>query len=100
MSIATLKVLAEMLKNPYGQHYGLEIARATKLPSGSLYPILARLEQHGWLTGAWEDIDPVIEGRRPRRYYVFSNTGLKEARDRVTEMASGLSIGLAGSGHV
>lgn len=99
MSLQTLKVLAEMLKNPTAEHYGLEIAKGTGLPSGSLYPILLRLEQHGWLTSDWEDIDPVAEGRRKRRYYRFTSDGLRQARQEVEGTVTELKVGLGGLAH-
>jgi PadR family transcriptional regulator PadR len=80
MTTQTLQVLAVLLDHLRGQHYGLEISRETGLPTGSVYPILARLEQHGWVESAWEDIDPVAEGRRPRRYYRLSADGAERAR--------------------
>lgn len=91
LSRQTLSVLAVMAANPHAEHYGLEIARAARLKSGSLYPILARLEQYGWIAGVWEDIDPQKEGRRPRRLYQFTTEGLREAR-KVTADAPGLPV--------
>jgi DNA-binding PadR family transcriptional regulator len=32
---------------------GLEVIRATGLPSGTLYPLLARFEEQGWCTARW-----------------------------------------------
>jgi hypothetical protein len=37
---------------------GLEICAAAGLASGTVHPILARLERLGWLESRWEDIDP------------------------------------------
>jgi len=42
-------VLAEMLREPAEQRYGLDICAETGLPSGTIYPILARLERFGWM---------------------------------------------------
>jgi DNA-binding PadR family transcriptional regulator len=80
-----------MVANPNAEHYGLEVARTARLKSGSLYPILARLEQYGWIAGVWEDIDPRQEGRRPRRLYRLTAEGLREAR-KVTAEARGLPV--------
>ncbi len=91
LSQQTLSVLAVMAANPHAEHYGLEVARTAHLKSGSLYPILARLEQYGWITGVWEDIDSSKEGRRPRRLYRFTPEGLREAR-KVTADARGLPV--------
>lgn len=75
MTLATLQVLATLLADPLGEHYGLELCRAAGLPGGTVYPILARLESAGWLVGAWEDIDEAAEGRRRRRYYRLTASG-------------------------
>ena len=85
MTIPTLRVLAVVLANPLAEHYGLELCHAAGLPSGSVYPILARLETAGWLAGAWEDIDETAAGRRRRRYYRLTGTGLAQARAAIAE---------------
>jgi PadR family transcriptional regulator PadR len=90
MTIPTLRVLAVLLTDPLGEHYGLELCRAAGLPSGSVYPILARLEGAGWLVGAWEEIDEQAEGRRRRRYYRLTGTGLKHARAALATHARAL----------
>jgi PadR family transcriptional regulator, regulatory protein PadR len=85
ISLQLLKVLRVLLSDPNGDHYGLELARASGLPSGTVYPILVRLEQAGWLTSAWEDIDEAAEGRRRRRYYRLTAEGLPAARGLLQE---------------
>lgn len=80
MTLSTLRVLAVLLTDPMGEHYGLELCRAAELPGGTLYPILARLESAGWLTSAWEAIDESAEGRRRRRYYRLTDSGAERAR--------------------
>jgi PadR family transcriptional regulator len=65
ITLQTLQVLRVLLADPLGEHYGLEISKDSGLPTGSIYPILARLETAGWLASAWEDIDESREGRRP-----------------------------------
>lgn len=87
LSLQTVNVLALFLTNPKSERYGLEIAREANLPSGTLYPILARLEQHGWLESDWEDIDPVAKGRRPRRYYKLTGVGALQAQRTIAEKA-------------
>lgn len=69
MTLPTQLVLATLLENPAAELYGLEICSAAGLPSGTIHPILARLERVGWLTSRWEEIDPKAEGRPRRRYY-------------------------------
>jgi PadR family transcriptional regulator PadR len=77
----TERVLLTMLQATSAEHYGLELAKATGLKSGTIYPTLARLEEAGWITGSWEQIDPTVEGRRPRRYYRLTASGVSAAED-------------------
>lgn len=86
MTIPTQLVLRALLHDPTCERYGLEIGDAAGLPSGTVHPILARLEGIGWLVSRWEDIDPRREGRPARRYYRLTPGGLDGARaalDRV-----------------
>jgi PadR family transcriptional regulator, regulatory protein PadR len=79
MTFETLKVLNIFLENLDEPQYGLEITKATGVQAGTLYPILMRLETNKWLESDWEDIDPVKEGRRARRYYTITDLGKREA---------------------
>jgi PadR family transcriptional regulator PadR len=81
MTIPTQLVLRALLENPTQEMYGLEICAAAGLPTGTIHPILARLEkEYGWLTSRWEDIDPRAEGRPRRRYYKLTEDGAERAR--------------------
>ncbi|SBW18856.1 hypothetical protein FDG2_0858 [Candidatus Protofrankia californiensis] len=83
MTLQTLKVLHAMVKNQPQRYYGLELVEATSLPSGSIYPILARLKKAGWVSSDWEDVDPAKEGRPRRRFYRLTDEGLQRARDEL-----------------
>jgi DNA-binding PadR family transcriptional regulator len=80
MTIPTQLVLRALLADPAKELYGVEIGQAAGLPSGTVHPILARLETVGWLTSRWEDIDPRTQGRPARRYYRLTPEGLELAR--------------------
>ena len=59
-----------------GCHHGFDIMDATGLPSGTVYPILRRLDHEGLLESRWEK--PAIaqrEQRPPRRYYEITRAG-------------------------
>jgi PadR family transcriptional regulator PadR len=79
MTLQELLVVRAMLAEPAREMYGLEIRKAIGLPSGTLHPILARLERRGWLESHWEDIKPTEEGRPRRRYYHLSPYGAEHA---------------------
>jgi PadR family transcriptional regulator, regulatory protein PadR len=80
MSLQTLVILAALLQDVNEPHYGLEMAKAAGLPSGTIYPALARLEREGWVKSEREDIDASVAGRRPRRYYRLTGDGERVAR--------------------
>ncbi|MBM7774906.1 DNA-binding PadR family transcriptional regulator [Actinokineospora baliensis] len=69
MTLPTQLVLRELMADPTRERYGLELCAAAGLPSGTIHPILARLERVGWLRSSWEDVDPSAQGRPRRRYY-------------------------------
>jgi PadR family transcriptional regulator PadR len=81
MTLATQSVLKVLLDDPSQARYGFEIAHEAGLATGSLYPILARLEHAGWLTSWWEDIPEAESGRPRRRYYRLTTDGAVMARD-------------------
>jgi len=61
-----------------GYHYGFDVMDATNLPSGTVYPILRRLEREGLVTSEWEAEGVAqSEQRPPRRYYAINADGLK-----------------------
>ena len=80
MTIPVQLVLRAMLIEPTREMYGLQICQDAGLPSGTVHPILARLERMGWLESHWEDVVPQEEGRPRRRYYRFTNDGAERAR--------------------
>jgi PadR family transcriptional regulator, regulatory protein PadR len=74
----TLAVLSALAEKPTEWHYGYALSRETQLMSGTLYPILMRLEQRGWLETMWETPQPG-EGKRaghlPRHMYRLTANG-------------------------
>lgn len=77
-SQATLAVLAALLDDPTRDTYGLEIGRDAGVSSGSLYPILDRLESAGWIEHQWESGDPQSLGRPRRKQYRLTGLGIRE----------------------
>ncbi|MDP9766477.1 PadR family transcriptional regulator [Deinococcus enclensis] len=88
-----LQVYAAMLQDPGGQHYALELSRDSRVNIGTIYAVLARLEQHGIVTSAVEDVDPSAAGRPVRRYYRFTGDGLKAARQDLADAQRAFTIG-------
>jgi PadR family transcriptional regulator, regulatory protein PadR len=85
-SMAELKILSALLENPTGEHYGYDLIKTTSLLSGTLYPILARLENDGVLVSEVEDVDAREVGRRPRRYYRLTGAGVRYASNELNKL--------------
>jgi PadR family transcriptional regulator, regulatory protein PadR len=83
MTVQTLLVLQALLRHPARELYGLELSEETGLLPGTAYPILLRLENEGWVTSRWEDIDPSAEKRPARRYYRLTAGGATMASNAV-----------------
>ena len=69
----TLALLSVLAKKASSWHYGYALSRETGLMSGTLYPILMRLEERGWLETQWETPPP--GGRPPRHMYRLTASG-------------------------
>ena len=81
MTLQTQLVLRAFLHEPAQERYGLRLCEETGLPSGTIYPIVARLEQAGWVESRWEDPrEHITEGRPRRRYYRLTDDGAEQAR--------------------
>jgi DNA-binding PadR family transcriptional regulator len=83
MTYPTALVLQALAR---GYHHGFDVMDATGLPSGTVYPILRRLDREGLLKSAWEKQSTAErDGRPPRRYYSITAAGqamLDEALER------------------
>jgi DNA-binding PadR family transcriptional regulator len=100
MTLAMQQVLRQALAEPTREFYGGEVGKAVGLPSGTVTPILARLEAAGMLVSRYEDVDPRQAGRPRRRYYTFTPDGAERARHelaRTYQAATGR--GPAGGWH-
>lgn len=70
-------------------HHGFDIMEATGLPSGTVYPILRRLDAEGLVRSRWErDTIARQEQRPPRRYYELSAGGGIVAREAIARFTS------------
>lgn len=74
------RVLRVLLADPTGLHYGYDLMKAARLASGTLYPMLARLQQEGLVDSEWEEQRPDAGGRPPRKYYRLTAEGARVAR--------------------
>ncbi len=91
-SKSTLLVLAHLSSQ---SDYGYALMKATGLKSGTLYPILMRLTDRGYLTSTWETSSH--NGRPARQRYELTGQGKCYARDVLTpklqiELMKGIAI--------
>ena len=82
LSTETRLVLERFLERPTDWRYGYELSRATGLKSGTLYPILMRLEKYALLEAQWVTTKA---GTPPRHTYRLTPNGLELARTLLAE---------------
>jgi PadR family transcriptional regulator, regulatory protein PadR len=71
-------VMLALAEDPSAWRYGYELCRLLGIRAGSMYPILIRLADRGWLETAWESDPPA--GRPPRHLYRLTADGRSWAR--------------------
>ena len=87
MTTTTTQVLQALADDPDRTRYGLEVMALTGLHSGTVFPILARLEACGWLESGWEDVDPRAAKRPRRRYYCLTDAGREAGATALARVA-------------
>jgi PadR family transcriptional regulator, regulatory protein PadR len=89
----TVALLAALSRKPAEWHYGYALSRETGLQSGTLYPILMRLEERGWLETQWEAPPP--GGRPPRHMYRLTSSGRASAVEAISAARASGALRLA-----
>ena len=74
----TARTLLAFLETPRSWRYGYDLMKAADVSSGTLYPLLARLAEDGWLESRWEESEH--PGKPPRQLYRLTATGRVQAR--------------------
>ena len=90
ISPQTRAVLAALSSQPQAWRYGYDLARDTGLKSGTLYPLLIRLADQGFLEAEWRQ--PLQPGRPPRHAYRLTEAGLRLSADRAAGVRSSRKI--------
>lgn len=77
-----------------GHSHGFEVMKIANLPSGTVYPLLRRLEASGLVFSRWEEEGSAhADGRPARRYYEASKEGktaLVTAREQIATRQAAL----------
>lgn len=76
-----------MTSDLMGWWWGKQLSDKLSLKSGTIYPLLVRLEKAGWLESRWEEIDPSEEGRPRRRLYRLTGQGEQVANRALAEIS-------------
>ena len=79
LTLPTARVLDALLSQPADWQHGYALMKRADLSSGTLYPLLARLLDDGWLETDWED--PAEPGRPRRHLYRLNALGQASARE-------------------
>lgn len=74
-----------LLDAPNEWRHGYSLMQETGLQSGSLYPLLIRLADDGFLDSEWEGADGTA---RPRRVYRLTASGRSLAHERLARFAA------------
>jgi PadR family transcriptional regulator len=77
------RVLRAFLADPAAPRYGYDLMKASGLPSGTLYPMLSRLQDQGLVSSAWEPPGGDGSGRPARRYYWLTDEGIETGRQEL-----------------
>jgi PadR family transcriptional regulator PadR len=91
MTHNALLVLRALAAEPDREMYGFEIMRAIALPSGTVYPLLDRVEAAGWAKTRAEDTTPQDEGRPRRKYYRITPEGAAAVNEEMKREAARLA---------
>ena len=85
-SASTQKILAALFSKTGEPHYGYALMKETGLKSGTLYPILMRLTERGYLKAQWDMSSPA--GRPPRQHYELTPLGINYAREAAVPLSA------------
>jgi len=80
ISAQTLDLLNALLDRPAEWRHGYALSQLTGISSGTLYPILMRIEKLGWLETRWEEPKG---GRPPRHLYRLTSQARAWAREEL-----------------
>jgi DNA-binding PadR family transcriptional regulator len=85
-------VYQAFLDAPADETYGFKLVKATGLPSGSVYPILRRMEARKLVSSREELIDPTAPHPRIRVFYRLTGDGERVAREATRERSDALRL--------
>ncbi len=78
----TRALLAALLDRPQAWRHGYDLSKQTGLKSGTLYPLLMRLSEQGFLEATWQDAER--PGLPPRHVYRLTPAGIALALEQAS----------------
>lgn len=91
LTLKSARIVRIFLEDPAHPRYQLELSRYAGMGAGTLYPILIRLFNAGWLARIREDIDPVAAGRPRRTLYSLTEEAVPVARAKLSAIRAEFS---------
>lgn len=82
-SLQAAKLFAAFAARQNEWRHGYDLLRQTGLASGTLYPLLMRLHEAGYLEARWEEL--VMPARPPRHLYRLTRSGVAFGRALLAE---------------
>ncbi len=76
-------LLLFLCRSPNDGFSGYSMSKQLSIASGTLYPLLAKMEQAGLVEAEWEQEDPSELGRPRRRYYKITGEGVRKINERM-----------------
>ena len=95
ISPQTRTLLAALLDRAQAWRHGYDLSKETGLRSGTLYPLLIRLTEQGFLEARWEGSDRM--GLPPRHVYRLTGAGVALAQEQRHSQAAPVRGGYAGA---
>lgn len=77
----TLAVLEVLLQDRRNWRHGYDLSAQTQLQSGTLYPLLMRLSDRGFVESRWEPSE--FPGKPPRRLHRLTAAGVAYAKEQL-----------------
>src|SRR5947207_15167239 len=79
-----LEVFLDATADNHAELHGWAIMKAVGRSGPTVYGVIDRLEDAGWITGRWEEQNPQ-PSKPPRRLYHLTGEGVAAARDLLAQ---------------
>lgn len=80
VSESAARVLRALLADSGAEAYATQVAAAARLRTGTIYPVLARLERLGWVESRWEQPGATSGSGPARRCYRITGDGAQQVQ--------------------